>query len=133
MPDITRCRQCDTVIAGEDPACRQPCENCESINRNLEMDLENQLQLHEMLESKQKRPVHKKPIVEDRSGEELTIKTGRFSKKERVIDRLNNRYYEFVQDPETGEVLWECDEKLTDHYGHGSARRSTEASHGRPR
>jgi hypothetical protein len=42
--------------------------------------------------------------------------------QERVIDRKNNVYHEKVIDPVSGTVIHECDEPLTDHFGHGSAK-----------
>ena len=40
--------------------------------------------------------------------------------KLRCINRKDDRYTEIVRDPETGEVIHHCDEKLSDHTGHGS-------------
>ena len=41
----------------------------------------------------------------------------------RLIDRLNNRYSEQVIDPATGQVVQKCDQPLTDHREHGSAKK----------
>jgi hypothetical protein len=43
-------------------------------------------------------------------------------KIQRVIDRAKNWYREIVQDPETGQVVHQSDEPLTEHRGHGSAK-----------
>ncbi len=37
------------------------------------------------------------------------------------VDREANRYTEKVTDPDTGAVIHECDEPLSEHRGHGSA------------
>ncbi len=42
--------------------------------------------------------------------------------KKRIIDRENNWYEEVVVDEETGEVVHENSEPLSDHKGHGSAK-----------
>ncbi len=42
--------------------------------------------------------------------------------KYRRIDRDNDRYDEVVIDPETGEIVYECHEPLSEHWGHGSAK-----------
>lgn len=42
---------------------------------------------------------------------------------ERLIDRQNNRYFEKVVARETGEVVHQCDEALSDHKGHGSDKK----------
>ena len=44
-------------------------------------------------------------------------------KQRRVIDREINIYHEKVIDPKSGAVVHECDEPLTAHYGHGSAKK----------
>ncbi len=63
-----------------------------------------------------------KQIFELIFGHERYIKVNRMVKKSRLIDRENNWYEESVIDPRTGEVIHETKEKLTDHYGHGSAK-----------
>ena len=55
-------------------------------------------------------------------GDDLEKKSGKWKKKERIIDRENDRYMEKVIDPETGEVEHYCDEPLSKHQGHGSAK-----------
>jgi hypothetical protein len=42
--------------------------------------------------------------------------------KYRRIDRDNDRYDEVVIDPETGEIVHESHEPLSEHWGHGSAK-----------
>ena len=44
---------------------------------------------------------------------------------ERVIDRGNNHYYERIINKETGEVVREVEEPLTEHQGRGSAKKKT--------
>jgi len=43
--------------------------------------------------------------------------------REKTENRRDNRYTEVVRDPDTGEIVHEVDEPLTEHRGHGSARR----------
>lgn len=40
----------------------------------------------------------------------------------RHIDRPEDQYFELVVDPETGEIIHRCKEKLSEHVGHGSAK-----------
>jgi hypothetical protein len=47
---------------------------------------------------------------------------GRLMIKERLLDKDSNVYYEFVKDPETGEVVRTCHEKLTEHRDRGTAK-----------
>ncbi|MCY4351714.1 MAG: zinc ribbon domain-containing protein [Gemmatimonadetes bacterium] len=59
------------------------------------------------------------------SGDDLHRKSGKWNKKERIIDRENDRYMEKFIDPETGGVIHHCDEPLSEHQGHGSAKKIT--------
>lgn len=63
-----------------------------------------------------------KTVSEIRAGDDLCAKEGKWMNKNRTIDRKNDRYLETIIDPGTGEVVHHCDEKLTDHQSHGSAK-----------
>lgn len=45
--------------------------------------------------------------------------------KTRIFDKENNKYMEKVEDYRTGKILHKCEEKLSDHIGHGSAKIKT--------
>jgi hypothetical protein len=70
-----------------------------------------------------KTPGKKRPVLEVRDESVPSHASGKAVNHERLIDRRMNRYVERVTDPTTGEVLHECDEPLSDHQGHGDARR----------
>ena len=106
---------------------RRPCPECQSLTRAIDVSARNDLLLGHKLGSKQKRPGYKKPILETVSGDDLYRLTGRFNKLSRVIDRLNNRYHERIIDSRTREVLHECAEPLSEHFGHGSEKKEWEA------
>jgi hypothetical protein len=40
----------------------------------------------------------------------------------REFDKMRDRYFEHVEDADTGEVLRHVDEPLSEHRGHGSAK-----------
>jgi hypothetical protein len=42
----------------------------------------------------------------------------------KVEDWRHDRYTEVARDPDTGEIVHECEEPLSEHQGHGSARQS---------
>jgi hypothetical protein len=48
--------------------------------------------------------------------------SGRMVKKDRLIDRVNDLYVEKVADADTGEVLREVEEPLSEHINRGSAK-----------
>ena len=49
--------------------------------------------------------------------------TKKWNRKERLIDRDKDWYSEKIIDSETGEILHFCEEPLSKHQGHGSAKR----------
>jgi len=51
---------------------------------------------------------------------------GRFVTYHRRIDRENDQYYERVVDDQTGDIIHECDEPLSEHVGRASAKRDIE-------
>ncbi|MBN9492557.1 PepSY domain-containing protein [bacterium] len=60
--------------------------------------------------------------MDQRVGDDWSHRLRRFVQRIRILDRDNNRYVEKVVDPETGEVLRDVEEPLSDHRGHGSAK-----------
>ena len=42
--------------------------------------------------------------------------------REKTENRRENRYTEVVKDPETGEIVYEVEEPLSERRGHGSAK-----------
>ena len=65
-----------------------------------------------------------RPFYEAKSGAELHRKSGKWMNREMVVDRETDRYLEVVTDPETGEVVHRCEEPLSEHRGHGDAKKS---------
>lgn len=59
-------------------------------------------------------------------GAEFFRKTQRWHRVERVVDRRDNRYYEHIEDEETGEVIRHKDEPLSDHVAERDQRRRKE-------
>jgi DNA-directed RNA polymerase subunit RPC12/RpoP len=103
---------------------RSPCPDCGSMKRHVEVKFSASVTASVGMRAKGKAPGVKKPFVEVRAEPSLKRSTGEEVFHERTIDRRQNRYIEKVTLKETGEVLHECDEKLTDHTGHGSANNS---------
>jgi hypothetical protein len=129
MTGTVACGDCETILVDETPYDKEraPCPVCESNRRHLLMNLTDEIRCYESLCMKQKQAGIKKPVLEHFDGDDYTHRTGRYSKKTRIIDRKNDRYYEVVRDRDSGEILHECGESLSQHFGHGSAK---EKSHG---
>jgi len=64
---------------------------------------------------------HGKYEAEITRGNEFNI-NGNLMEKERIIDRRNNLYKEIVTNIDTGEIVRDVEQKLTEHIGHGSAK-----------
>lgn len=100
------------------------CTYCGSNKLNRYLYLSDRIGLHENIKGKSnKLPGKKKPAIEFQAGEERSVSLNKWVNKSRVIDRENNRYYEEVVDPDTGDVLHKCEEPLTKHFGPGSAKK----------
>jgi hypothetical protein len=48
-------------------------------------------------------------------GDDFTRSTSRWSVMRRVIDRMNNWYEKIIRDRETGAVIYQVKEPLTEH------------------
>jgi DNA-directed RNA polymerase subunit RPC12/RpoP len=125
---IVRCAECNIILQEDtNETKRIPCPNCRSLKRKFEKHL----------------------IVQTKIISNIMFKVRRFSKKDfvkkvifgyviprdeklrerikwvyinRKIDREDDKYYEEVTNPVTGEVLHFCEEPLKEHIGHGSAK-----------
>ena len=60
---------------------------------------------------------------EETTGQDWSVSLNRWVTKHRIVDRDADRYLEFVVDDETGDILHECEEKLSDHQGRGLAKK----------
>ena len=81
------------------------------------------LTLHDNLQYKLKRGGKGKPVVEGFTGDDLYRKTGRWMHKVQIVDREQDRYFKEIVDPATGEVVRRCEEPLSEHRGHGTAKK----------
>lgn len=108
-----------------DPAARNPCVGCGSTSRTFAKHLSGSIQIHSSLTAKGKHAGatgRRKWFVETFSGADWSHRLQRFVRKQRTLDRDNDRYAEKVVDSESGEVLRDVEEPLREHRGHGSAR-----------
>jgi hypothetical protein len=128
MPAFSvQCGNCELPLPEDrNEQHRQPCPSCGSIRRIFNHAVTDIIHLKEMWEMKIKTPSYTGKghfRIEQQVGDDLHRRSGRWFKKERIIDRENDRYFEKITDPETGCVIHHCNESLTQHFGHGSAKR----------
>ena len=103
-------------------AAREPCPECGSTNRKYFDTLRSEISVRSMLNWKHQWPGAKRPVAEGVSGSERSQSSGRWMRKKRLIDRENDLYEEMVVDEESGEVVHENHEPLSEHRGHGSGK-----------
>lgn len=120
------CAKCGRAL-DENPVMpveeRKPCPSCGSVARNIHVTINETMTMREKLGLKGRHSGRKKPFIEQVSGDDLHRKSGKWMKHSRVIDRDNDSYHEVVKDPKSGKIVHECKEPLSQHRGHGSAKR----------
>lgn len=102
---------------------RKPCPNCGSLSRMAKVHIEEKLELHSHLALEARSPGESKPFLEQKTGDSYWRKMGKWMRLNQIIDRRGNRYVKKVEDPNTGEIVRDVDEPLTQHRGFGSAKR----------
>lgn len=117
MPSA-KCGSCGAVH--QPPNIPSQCPECGSTAFSIADT--DRVRLLETVRIRRRRPGYKKPISEHVQGADWSVKLRRHVHKTRTIDRLNDWYEEKVIDPETGEVLRDCAEPLSQHCNHGSAK-----------
>lgn len=98
------------------------CPRCGSSDVKVHITLQEQVTVHEQLRLKARHQDEKKPFREAIFGDDLRERDGRWMHKEQVVDREAGWYDKVVVDPETGEVVRECHEPLSQHRDCGSAK-----------
>lgn len=124
-----RCTDCGTSLPKEwiRSEVKQNCPACDSASKTIELNVteETGITVRESINGKVKDVnfnSKRNPRYEFFEGDDIRKDDGKWMKKSRVIDKYNNKYKEKVLDPETGEIIHDCEESLSDHYGHGSAK-----------
>jgi len=100
---------------------RLPCPACGSMRRVFQVTIRATVTFKKKLGIKGRHAGGGKPFIEQGHGDDLHRGTGKWMKKSRIINRENGLYKELVTDPETGDVVHECEEPLSQHVGHGDA------------
>lgn len=113
------CRTCGAAIdVALDTSDKQsPCRVCGSSLRNINAAVMESAFTRDGLGVKIKRAGERKPYVENRGLPSFSYRFQKLVSRQVLIDRDNDRYFEKVTDYETGEVLHECNEPLSQHQG----------------
>ena len=121
----TECGDCGTRLANAQTVAEaaRPCPNCRSTRRNVFVSIVDSVIARDGIGMKAKRVGQKKPFVESLSFPSISRKLGKLVHHQRVIDRDNDLYHEKVTEYETGTVIHEQKEPLSEHIGHGSPKK----------
>jgi len=119
------CNTCDHTGGNEfrTPEGTCQCPQCGSADVRIEISFSESIAMHESLGTKARHEGEKRPFRETSAGDDLRRSDGKWMEKHRVIDRDGDLYEERVVDPDTGEVVHECAERLSEHRGHGTRPR----------
>ena|ERR1700682_1199976 len=123
MQQIERCT-CGAVLPFENAAGledRTPCSSCGSTSRVFELLLQTEMIPFKASLGLKAKSAGRKPWYESFGGADWSRTFQKFMEKSRIIDRRADRYSEVVTDPDTGDVIHQCSEPLSQHLNHGSA------------
>ena len=126
MDRSLKCTDCDELLSNESDVCPKCGSNKKTVCMGFSEDLRGRF--HDQLRGIVKKEGTKKPVKEFELGDEKRISNNSWVDKTRIIDRENNEYVEVVKDKETGEIIHECKEALSDHFNHGSAKYKKEVN-----
>ncbi len=113
------CSDCGEKLSVDD----RICPNCGSEKKTYYVLIEEKIETHEQIKGKAKENSVKKPFQEFKIGDDFHKKSGKWNIREMNIDRKNDSYSEMIKDGATGEIIHQCDEPLSKHKGHGSAKK----------
>ena len=123
------CADCGKELPAEEvrQTTSPPCPHCGSVKRNVTLSfVDSVAPMHDSLEGKLKNtklPSKKNPRVHFFTGDDIRHSDGKWMNKTRMIDKDKDEYSEIVTDPETGEIVHQCNEPLSQHTAHGAAKR----------
>ena len=121
-----KCESCGTVLPSDWSQLEgQPCAVCGSDSLHISLQICDRIVAREQIKGKVKNPRYKskrnRPSREFKVGSEPQRgRPGKWAYVCRDINREHNTYDETVVDEETGQVLRECHQPLSEHKGHGS-------------
>ena len=123
MGIIAKCNNCNEILSEiVNFTENDPCPHCGAISMQIIDDINDEFRIRERIVIKVRKNGEKEVITRITQGDDLYRDTGKWNHLERVIDRENDYYSEKITDPLTGEIIKECNEPLSEHKGHGSAK-----------
>lgn len=123
---ITLCAECQDPInnSTDTPENRTACPNFGSTRRKHDISLHLKGKSAQVsIKIKAKHIDQEKPHIELNQGPSYSHKLDKPVEHERLIDRGNDRHFEKVTNYENGELIHFVDEQLSEHTGHGTAKK----------
>jgi len=121
------CDECGAVVRLDAPdGTRTPCSECGSMAQQVRILVEDTVTFRSeiRLAAREGAPGEVAPHLLFRSGDSWSYRLGRWLQRTMRIDRKADRYEETVTDPQTGDVVHHDSGPLSEHRGHGGARKN---------
>ncbi len=125
------CSKCGADLI--DLPSTDPCHKCNSTARSVEITIKETLEVHDSLKGKinsesfnelrRKLKKRKRDKVEFIHGEEKFKTKNTWVKKDRIINREKNTYFEKITCLRTGNIIHSCEEPLNKHTKHGGDKK----------
>ncbi len=103
---------------------RKPCPRCGSLKRQFNLELTATVKSYPHLTLRGKHLRSGKPFIILKQGFDFFRLAQKWMTLIQIVDRENKKYKKIIIDPETGEIIRNTDEPLTDHIGYGRLKRS---------
>lgn len=130
ITESVKCRNCGVRLPAEwasEPAGANPCPECGSVAKHVDIKIAERVGIivRETVKGELRNdslPSNKKRRVKFQTGDEIRRDGKGWVKKDQLLDRDRDLYIEKVVDAESGEVLRDVEEPLSEHRNRGSAR-----------
>jgi len=110
----------------------EPCKSCGSIKKNIVLELIDKFEF-ELKDSIDGKVINPSLRSKDKMREKFTIGAsqsvnGDWAEITRIVNRDKDYYFEEVKNSK-GETIHHCEEKLSDHKGHGTDKFNNPTNH----
>ena len=124
---VVKCMDCGAELpSGVPAAADRSCTECGSSRLVVSQTIVEEIRVREHLHSRIKDPRYsskRNPRVISKVGASYSHGENKWMHREMRVDKNQGRYREVISDPETGEIIRECEEPLSKHRGHGDDKR----------
>ncbi|HBN05707.1 MAG TPA: zinc ribbon domain-containing protein [Bacteroidales bacterium] len=115
------CTNCKRKIPLVDD--NKKCPFCGSLEKTRIINVYDEAKAYDSLRIRNNEKINKKYKFELKSGDDFSYIKQKYVDLKMLVDRENDWYSELVIDKETGEIIHECNEPLSEHIGHGDAKK----------